>query len=165
MPVSQMPAKDNDEDKKGAEVKFPPPLIFLLLMLVAYGLHYWQPFTLGMPMVGKYIGLFIALLAVTIVIYISRIFLHVNTSIEPWKPTTTIISTGIYAYSRNPIYALFCFIPIGIGMFLNSAWVLISFIPGAILVYLIAIRKEEAYLEQKFGEEYLQYKRKVRRWL
>ena len=48
---------------------------------------------------------------------------------------------------------------------LNSFWVLISFIPSAILVYYVAIKQEERYLERKFGDEYLLYKNKVRRWL
>ncbi len=161
--MQQKPFQNNDE--KGAAVKFPPPLLFLLLILIAYSFHYLYPLTLGLSLVGKYLGTLIILSAIGMVVYISRIFSRAKTSIEPWKPTTALISTGVYAYSRNPIYTLFCFITIGIGVFLNSLWVFVSFIPAAMLVYLIAIKKEEIYLEKKFGEEYLLYKRKVRRWL
>ena len=154
-----------ENDKNGAAVKLPPPLIFLILLLVAYGVQYFWPIGVGSSSGLKYIGVGVVLLGIGIVILINRSFKRAETHIEPWKPTTKIISTGIYAYSRNPIYAGFCLVPIGMGVFLNSFWILISFIPAAVLVYYMAIRKEEAYLEKKFGEEYAQYKSKVRRWL
>ena len=154
-----------EQDEKGASVKFPPPLIFLILMFVAYGMHYIWPIGISSPSEIKYVGIAMALLGFCAVILVSQSFKRVETNIEPWKPTTTIISTGIFAYSRNPIYVAFCLITIGVGIFLNSIWVLFSVIPSAMLVYYIAIKKEETYLEGKFGEEYLQYKSKVRRWL
>ena len=55
--------------------------------------------------------------------------------------------------------------PIGLGMFFDNLWILISFIPSSIIIYYIAIKKEEKYLEDKFGGEYLDYKNKVRRWI
>ena len=60
---------------------------------------------------------------------------------------------------------VFCLVPLGAGIYLNSLWMVLSFIPAALTVYQVAIKKEEAYLEQKFGEPYLAYKRNVRRWL
>ena len=56
-------------------------------------------------------------------------------------------------------------INMGIGVATNSLWIYVSFIPAAFLVYVVAIAKEEAYLEEKFGEEYLAYKNRVRRWI
>lgn len=156
---------NTDKDEKGAAVKFPPPLIFLLLILFAYGVHCYYPVNIGMPVTLKYIGWFVIVFAFSLVIFISRIFKRVETHIEPWEPTTAIISTGIYAYSRNPIYVAMCLSTIGTGLILNSLSVLLSFIPSAVLIFFVAIKKEEVYLQQKFGEEYLQYKNSVRRWL
>ena len=156
---------NSDRDEKGAAVKFPPPLIFMFLLFSAYGIHCFYPINVGISSGFENVGLLVALLALVLIIYISRTFTRVETNIEPWKPTTTIISTGIYAYSRNPIYVAFCLVPIGIGIFLNSFWILFSFLPSAVLVYFIAIKKEEDYLEKKFGAEYVQYKNRVRRWL
>jgi protein-S-isoprenylcysteine O-methyltransferase Ste14 len=93
------------------------------------------------------------------------VFNRLKTHIEPWKPTSAIITTGIYGYSRNPIYVAFAVSTIGIGLMANSLWVVMSFLPASMAVYIVAIKKEEVYLEQKFGEEYLNYKNKVRRWL
>lgn len=154
-----------ENDKSGASVKFPPPLVFLILMLAAYGVHHFWPMRLGSLSEFKYIGVVVIILGICIVILARRSFKRAETSIEPWRPTTKIVSTGIFSYSRNPIYVAFCFISIGIGAFFNSIWILLSFIPSAVIIYYIAIKKEEAYLEEKFGEEYVYYKNKVRRWL
>ena len=154
-----------ENDDKGASVKFPPPLIFLFLILATYGVHYIWPIDIGSSSVLKYLGVAVSILGLGAIFIISQYFKRDETNIEPWKPTTKIISTGIFAYSRNPIYVAFCLITIGTGIFLNSFWVLCSVIPSAVLVYYVAIKKEEAYLEEKFGEEYLRYKSKVRRWL
>ncbi|MGY8813898.1 MAG: methyltransferase family protein [Gammaproteobacteria bacterium] len=156
---------NSDKDEKGAAVRFPPPLIFILLILLAYEIHYFYPVNLGVVIGLKYAGVVIVLFALGLIFYISRIFTKVETNIEPWKPTTTIISTGLFAYSRNPIYVAFCLVPIGMGIFLNSFWVLCSFLPSAFIVNFVVVKKEEAYLEKKFGAEYQQYKNRVRRWL
>ncbi len=115
--------------------------------------------------VFKYIGIAIVVLGIGIIIYASIVFKKAETNIEPWKPTTKIISAGLYGYTRNPIYVAFCLIQIGMGIFLNSLWILIGFIITAILICHIAIKMEELYLETKFREEYILYKNKVRRWL
>lgn len=152
-------------DQKGAAVKFPPPLIFLLFMLLGQGLQYVWPVTISSSLVVKLIGVGLIVFGLFIIALVSRSFTRVETNIEPWKPTTKIVSSGVFAYSRNPVYSAFCLVVIGAGCVLNSVWLLISFLPSAILVYHVAITKEEAYLEQKFGEQYLSYKRKVRCWI
>lgn len=156
---------NNNIDKKGPAVKFPPPLIFLSLLLLGYGVHQIAPISLGMPLWGKILGSALIFAGMCSLFVLLMTYLRNKTSIEPWKPTTHIITSGLYAWSRNPIYASFCLVTIGVGFFINSLWVLLSSFPSAALVYYIAIKKEEAYLESKFGEQYLCYKRKVRRWL
>lgn len=162
--------KDEQEktDKKGAAVRFPPPIIFIILMLLGYGLQYIFPLPLTGPLTGSvilsYLGGALVLLSLVCVFYLNRVFNRLKTHIEPWKPTSAIITTGVYAYSRNPIYVAFSVFTIGVGLMINSLWVLMSFLPASMVVYVVAIKKEEAYLEQKFGEEYLNYKNKVRRW-
>lgn len=154
-----------ENDIKGAAVKLPPPLVFLTVIFTAYGIHELWPLAIFHSTITQYLGIIMIVVGFVIIILSSWYFKQAKTNIEPWKPTTTIISTGIYRYSRNPIYVTFCLIQIGIGLILNSAWILGSFIVSAIAVYHIAIKKEEFYLENKFGEEYINYKSKVRRWL
>lgn len=153
------------QNRDHAQVKFPPPLIFVLLIVLGYGLQRLLPIELGVPDEFTPIGIAVTLFSVAVLILINGTFKRSSTAIEPWKPTSAIITTGFYRFSRNPVYIGFCLFNIGIGIALNSLWIVLSFLPGAILVYYIAIAKEEAYLEREFGEEYLAYKRKVRRWL
>ncbi len=152
-------------DRKGAAVKFPPPLIFLIAIIAGFGIDFIWPIELIDSVLLLYLGMVLCLLALYAVILLGLKFRREATSIEPWKPTTKIMTTGFYAYSRNPIYVAFCLIVIGIGLSLNSFWLLISFVPAVVIVFYTAIVKEENYLEEKFGEEYKKYKDKVRRWL
>lgn len=154
-----------DDDIKGPAVKFPPPLIFLSLLLSTYGIEQLLPLHIGRSLALDLFSIGITLLGFGIITHVALMFRRAKTCLEPWKPTSTIITSGIYAYSRNPIYAGLCFVQIGLGLYLNSFWVVFSFLPSATLVYYVAIRKEELYLECKFGDEYLHYKKGVRRWL
>ncbi len=153
------------KDSRGAAVRFPPPVLFLLLILVAAGLDYLWPLGMGVPQSFEVVGIAMCLFGVAVAILVNGTFKRVGTAIEPWKPTTSLITSGWYSYSRNPIYLGFCLFNMGIGIASNSLWIFFSFIPGAIGVYHIAIKKEEIYLAQKFGEEYARYKASVRRWI
>ena len=162
---SENDVNQSAEDRKGAAVKFPPPAIFVLALIVAAGLNYLWPLALGIPESIRPLGIGLILGGVVIAIVINSNFNRAGTAIEPWKPTTSLVTTGLYRWSRNPIYAGFCLFNIGVGFSFNSAWLLLSFIPAAFLVFHIAIAKEERYLEAKFGQEYLDYKNRVRRWI
>lgn len=155
----------SESDEKGAAVRFPPPLIFLSFIILGWVCDRFWPIALGVADGLKPVGIAVLLLGIAVAILINGEFKRRGTAIEPWKPTTLIVTSGFYSWSRNPIYTAFCFGNIGAGLALDSFWILISFIPAALLLYYLAIAKEEAYLEKKFGEEYIAYKNKVRRWL
>ena len=87
-----------------------------------------------------------------------------GTAIEPGHATTTIVTHGPYRFSRNPLYLFFLASYIGIAISVNTAWPLF-FIPVIVVLISRVISQEERYLEGKFGQEYLDYKAKVRRWL
>lgn len=154
-----------ENDERGPSVKFPPPLVFLIIMIFAYGAQHLWPLGAGTSSGIKYAGVAVIVLGICIAALAKRDFNRAMTHVAPWKPTRSIVSTGIYAYSRNPMYVAFCFAPVGVGIYMNSCWILVSFFPSVVIVYFIAIKKEEAYLKQKFGEAYEQYTTKVRRWL
>jgi len=153
--------KNNDNPK----VKLPPPILFFGLGIIGVTMEYISPITIGIDFPINYLGFGINIVSIIGTWKISELFKKHKTEVKPWQTTSKIITTGPYKYSRNPIYIIFCGIPIGLGIAFNTYWAFFAFIPGLIIVYYTAVKKEEKYLEAKFGEEYLDYKRKVRRWL
>jgi protein-S-isoprenylcysteine O-methyltransferase Ste14 len=81
------------------------------------------------------------------------------------KPTTVIVRTGPYRLSRNPIYLAFSLFQLGIAIWANSLWLVATLVGAVALIHYLVIPREEQHLERRFGTEYLDYKRSVRRWL
>ena len=103
--------------------------------------------------------------AVALFCYSVAKFRAAGTPVPARKPTTAIVRAGPYRFSRNPIYLAFSLFHLGIALWMDSLWLLATLVGAVALVDSIAIRREEQYLEQKFGAEYLDYKARVRRWL
>jgi protein-S-isoprenylcysteine O-methyltransferase Ste14 len=83
----------------------------------------------------------------------------------PFNPSTRIVAHGLYRFTRNPMYIGFALRTLGLAILVDSAWMLLSVPVGLVLIDRIVITREERYLERKFGDEYLNYKRRVRRWI
>ena len=94
-----------------------------------------------------------------------KLFRSTGQDVKPWEPTPEIISSGIYRFTRNPMYLGMALLQIGIGISLANAWIVALVAPVLFVIQMIAIRPEEGYLEQKFGDAYAQYRASVRRWL
>ncbi len=154
-----------ESDKKGASVRFPPPLLVLAVILLAWIFDYFFPTGFGAFHLQWFVGVVIIAVSVLIIIISGLSFKQAKTTIEPWKPTSSIISTGVFRYSRNPIYLAFCVFQFGTAFLLDNLWVLTGLPLSMLLLFLVAIRKEENYLETKFGKDYLDYQSRVRRWL
>jgi protein-S-isoprenylcysteine O-methyltransferase Ste14 len=88
-----------------------------------------------------------------------------RTTIDPSEHSSKVVTSGLYAYSRNPIYLGWFLLIAGIGFRNASGLVLAIAVTMVLLLYWAVIVEEEAYLEKKFGEEYIRYKKRVRRWL
>lgn len=84
---------------------------------------------------------------------------------NPWKPTPSIIESGPYRFTRNPMYLQILIVCIGFAILLGNPWIVLLTPVAGWVLYRLAIRPEEEYLERKFGETYLAYKRRVRRWI
>ena len=152
-------------DKRGPGLKFPPPLLPLSLIGIGYLNDTWLPLPVSERADLRALG--IGLIAASLLLALIALFhfLRAKTHVEPWQPTTTIIQSGVFRYSRNPIYLAFCIATVGCGLLLNSWWVLMATVPLAGQLQLLVIRREEAYLEEKFGQPYVDYKQSVRRWI
>ena len=81
------------------------------------------------------------------------------------RPTTSIVDTGPYRFTRNPIYLGMMLALVGLAIAFDSLWPLVTLVPFALVIRYGVVAREEAYLERKFGEVYRRYRARVRRWL
>jgi protein-S-isoprenylcysteine O-methyltransferase Ste14 len=111
------------------------------------------------------IGIMLVIVAIALFISAVRTFRNAGTPVPGNLPTTVIVRTGPYGFSRNPIYLAFTLFHLGIAAWVNSLGVLFMLLPALALMALVVIPREERYLEARFPAEFLPYKRDVRRWL
>ena len=142
-----------------------PPLVALLFIIVAYFLGRFAPIPVVIPTFLRYIGL--ALTVVGFLLGISSLieFRKAQTTLDPHGSTNQLVTSGIYRFSRNPIYLGFLLSVIGLPLYLHSYW---GILMAPVLIFLmnqLVIQHEEAYLGKKFGDRYTNYTSRVRRWL
>jgi protein-S-isoprenylcysteine O-methyltransferase Ste14 len=158
-----------DKGEDSAAVRVFPPAIPALVILLGIGLDYLSPIDLA-PAISKplrfWIGGAIVLSAMIGLggwsVWIMR---RDGQSENPWKPTFNIIERGPFRVTRNPMYLQMVVVCIGVGIALMNWWLLFLAPVCGWLLQRLAILPEEDYLERKFGESYLAYKDRVRRWL
>lgn len=154
------------EDNAG--VKFPPPLIYLFGILAGYLLQRVEPLSIlspGQELLRRALGWIGVLGFAALAVSALGLFRRAGTSFHPRRPSTALVESGPYRFTRNPMYLGFASLMIGAAFLINSWWVLLMAVVAVLIVDRTVIQPEEAYLERKFGDEYRQYKTRVRRWL
>jgi protein-S-isoprenylcysteine O-methyltransferase Ste14 len=152
--------------KDSSGVEFPPPLIYALWFGAGYLLDRWFPWPFGgdglwRPVAGAALMAGGAVLALAAVLT----FWGAGTTILPIRTTTAVVGRGPYRFTRNPMYLAMAIAYAGLALVVDSVWPLLL-LPGAILtVHRFVIRAEERYLSRKFGEQYEEYRRRVRPWI
>lgn len=151
-----------------AGVIAPPPVIALAAMALGLALDWICPIPLLRNVIGLPVRLAVGGLAVALGIGIAviaeRMFHRVGTHALPWKPALHLASSGIYAHTRNPMYLGLGLLMLGIGVALGSAGTLSMLVPGALVLHYGVVRREERYLERKFGDDYRRFKAAVPRY-
>ena len=142
-----------------------PPLVYLISLVSGAVIQLAKPLpflrgTLAMPL-----GALLVVVAVALFAYSVSTFRAAGTPVPGNRPTTTIVRTGPYRYSRNPIYLSFSLFQLGVAFWVNSLWLLVTLMPAVALMSFVVIPREEQYLETRFPSDYLPYKASVRRWL
>ena len=156
-------------EKDAAAVKAFPPAMPLFTILVGVAFSQVWPVDLGCepPSGTRYWvgGLIVAGAVLGLGLWSVVLVRGSGQSENPWKPTVEIIERGPFQVTRNPMYLGMVLVCIGFAIALWNVWILGLTPLCAWLLQRLAIIPEEAYLERKFGESYLEYKRRVRRWL
>jgi protein-S-isoprenylcysteine O-methyltransferase Ste14 len=142
-----------------------PPLVYLGSILLGVLLHLAWPLPLLPHPLRAPTGAGVVVLAVALFIAAVRAFRIAGTPVPGNRPTTTIVRTGPYRFTRNPIYLAFSALQVGLALWVGSVWLLITLVLAVALMSLWVIPREERYLEARFPSEYLPYKSSVRRWL
>jgi protein-S-isoprenylcysteine O-methyltransferase Ste14 len=150
-------------------VHFPPPLVYAPLVYAGTVIAGWLlnrpwplpidgawPTSLGWVFVGGW-----ALLASS-AIGLSRLK---QTSMITLRPAGTLVTSGPYAFTRNPMYVSLALLTIAFALFLNTWWIVLLLVPTLLIVQQLVIVAEERYLRRRIGAEYEAYTRRVRRWL
>ena len=155
--------RDSTQDNPG--VVAPPPLIYAGSLTIGLLLHLlfpvkFFPRTVARPL-GRVCTVLSGMLALSAFLEMRRAGTHV----DPTQPATALVTTGPFRLTRNPLYLSLTLLYAGIALLVNSLWAL-GLLPFALIVIRYGvINREEQYLERKFGDQYLSYKAKVRRWM
>ena len=156
------------EGKRGgtdtALVLAPPPLIFLAAVGGGWGAQHWLPFP-SLPAVLGVAGQLVIGIGFVLVLSALLTFRRGGTAPSPYRPTTALVASGPFRFSRNPIYVGFALVQLGIGLCLSNTWMVILLAPALLLIRYGVINREERYLTMKFGDEYRRYCAEVRRWV
>jgi len=143
-------------------------VVFGLPFLAAVVLHLAIPLSLPDTFLvpGIYIvGFFFILAGIVFIVLARRELRYYSQPTDPARPTTRIVTSGVFSLTRNPIYlGAVCFLT-GVALLFDLLWVLIFLLPSIIACHFVLIKPEERYLAAKFGEEYRVYAAKVHRWI
>ena len=142
-----------------------PPLVYGAAIVTGLLLEFVWPLPFFTRLLTALLGSALVTVAVVVFSYSIRTFQTAGTPVPGNKPTTVIVRTGPYRFSRNPIYLAFSIFQLGIASWVNSVWLIATLIAAAALMVSVVIPREERYLERRFGADYVDYKRFVRRWL
>jgi protein-S-isoprenylcysteine O-methyltransferase Ste14 len=143
----------------------PPPLIYLLPLLSGLWLDRRARVAFLPRGVARIIGWLLVGGAVALSGWSVQTLHSADTTTRPDKPASRVVRHGPFGYSRNPIYVSFAMLYLGIAVLRNALWAVLLLPLALYVIQREVIGREERYLERTFGEEYLDYKAKVRRWV
>ena len=142
-----------------------PFFVYIVFGLCAIFLQKFLPLPFIMQSSARIFGVIIMIINLIIGLIAIRNMFAAKTSPNPYRPTTALVFSGPYRFSRNPMYIGLTLLYAGLMTYFQLPWGL-AFLPIVIwLITIWVIVPEEKYLEQKFGTEYLNYKSTVRRWI
>jgi len=142
-----------------------PPLIYLAALLVAFAMQRLWPMPIFARATAIGLGALAALAGIAIAVWGWRTMRAVGTNVDPTLPSTAIVTSGPFRFSRNPLYLALTLLYLGISVAFDSWWGLIGLIPLLLVMHWGVVLREERYLEAKFGDQYRKYKMKVARYL
>jgi len=143
-----------------------PPVVLLLFLAVGFVLQHFVPLLQGEPDVASIVaGNAFMVAGFVIAVLAAREMFRARTAILPGEKAAALVQSGVFTLSRNPIYLSFILFMVGLGLALANIWLIL--LAPFLLLYLQerVVKREEAYLAARFGPQFFDYRKRVRRWI
>ena len=149
-----------------ANVIIRPPLAWGLAVIAGLALNSFVPWPfLPADVPAGWLGALVFVLALALFAWAIVTMTKAGSNVPTNRPTTTIVESGPYRFTRNPIYLGMFLGLVGVALAFDNLWLLVTLVPFALIIRYGVVAREEAYLDRKFGEVYRGYRSRVRRWL
>jgi protein-S-isoprenylcysteine O-methyltransferase Ste14 len=149
-----------------AQVIIRPPLAWALAVIAGLALDWLVPLPfLPADLDAGWPGALVFALALALAVWAIVTITRAGSNVPTNRPSTTIVESGPYRFTRNPIYLGMFGGQIGLAIAFDNLWLLLMLVPFALVIRYGVVAREEAYLERKFGDLYRDYRLRVRRWL
>jgi len=148
-------------------IYLPPPLLYVFFFLISFLLQRSWPLrqSLLKTTTAQIAGFILIAFYFLIAIPAIKQFAISKNTLVTIKPANSLQTTGIYSFTRNPMYLSLVLLYSGLAVFFGNWWTFILLPLLLLTIQVYVIKKEEDYLMQTFGQDYLHYKRNVRRWI
>ena len=154
-----------EQDHPNINKNIHPPIIALMFIVLAYFLGRFVPLPFVAPAILRNLGLLMTFIGFLLGMGAFLEFRNARTTVDPHGSSQHVVTSGIYRFTRNPIYLGFLLMVIGLPLNSGLYWGVVMAPFYIFLMNRLVIEHEEAYLEKKFGNTYASYKAQVRRWL
>lgn len=154
-----------EASSKSPGVHFPPPFLYVALFLLGLLLDVLVPLPALPQGVSRIFSAVLLASGLGLIFWSLGLFRLARTSPLPMRPSAALVRSGPYRWTRNPMYLGLLLTYVGLALLFDVTWALILSPVVVVLIGRLVIRREERYLEEKFGEEYRLFLREVRRWI
>jgi protein-S-isoprenylcysteine O-methyltransferase Ste14 len=146
-------------------IRVPAPILTIIHITIAILLRKLMPLPIPAPIFVQWLGLIFTALGFILGVLALLEFRRNRVAAAPKRPITSFVTSGIYRYTRNPVYLGFVFMLIGLPLSMGTYWGVILAWPLVTFMNNLVIKHEEIYLEKRFKNQYTEYRSRVRRWL
>jgi protein-S-isoprenylcysteine O-methyltransferase Ste14 len=149
-----------------AQVIVRPPIAWALAVIAGLALNWLMPLSfLPSAVPARWVGGVVFVFALVLFAWAISTITRAGSNVPTNRPVTTIVESGPYRFTRNPIYLGMMLGLVGLALGFDTLWLLAMLVPFALVIRFGVVAHEEAYLERKFGDVYRRYRSRVRRWL
>lgn len=160
------PMEASNKEADRPTVKLHPPTILFLALVAGYVIRLFVGGRMPLPRAfAEGLGGLLMIVSLGIVIAAVSVFAQAGQPLQPATPASALFQKGVYKFSRNPIYLAMVLFGTGFGVATSNIWIIVTTAIAGVIFHFLVIKPEEDYLTRKFGEEYAEYRARVRRWI